>query len=215
MDHPIAVLCTTLILLGACTSSPLPSSSDQGPHPHEYAPIERFEVTELDPAIRELYREHLDSFEGTTRTGSTVNLSEIRTDHRVVLLTIFAEWCENCGYEAPELVELHRRFRDRGFAIVARSEYSHPADVERFVEKHGIPYPVLLGSPNPDPEDEDAVRTTTTHYRFRKAIDSTRKWGTPFNVLLVRDEPGAFYAVKGEFRPGALERFLRRRLPDD
>lgn len=214
MRYPVPALCISVFILGGCISSPSPVKVDDEPEPHEYAPIERFEIEELEPATRRLFREHLDSFDGATRTGGTVDLPELRETNPVVLLTIFAEWCENCAYEAPELVELFHRFGDRGFAVVARSEYSHPAEVERFVEEHGIPYPVILGSPNPDPENEDAVRTTTSHFALRKALDDPRKWGTPMNLLVVDGDLERVHMVLGEFVPEELDAFLDERLPE-
>jgi peroxiredoxin len=209
-----AGLVTLAVFALACAGAP-PRAAEEEPEPHEYAPIRRLELASLAPEARELLVEHLESFSGETRTGEMVRLEELRAETPVVLLTIFAEWCDNCGYEAPELVDLHRRFGDRGFAIVARSEYSHPAEVTAFVERHGIRYPVILGSANPDRQDEDAVRTITLHYRVRRALgDEDRKWGTPFNVLLVRDDPGVAYVVMGEFEPGALEAFLESRLEE-
>lgn len=182
------------------------TGAQEPPHPHEYAPIESFdEVLRGVPDPEAIAAD----FSGETLEGEVVDLAGTRKEHDVVLLTYFAEWCENCRYEAPELVRMHERFADEGFAIIARSEYSHPDEVRAFVERYGIDYPVLVGSPNPDPESEDEVRTSTTHYRLRRMLGDERKWGTPFNLLLA---DGEIFVVAGEFEPGALEAFLEERL---
>lgn len=182
----------------------------QEPHPHEYAPIDT--VTIEGGELESTFEELLDEFSGPNLEGEPVELSRLLEQNRVVLLTYFAEWCSNCRYEAPILAELYQRYRDRGFEIVARSEYSHRDEVERYVQKYGVEYPVVLGSANPDPDDEDAVRTVTTHYRFRKALGDERKWGTPLNVLILGGELDTIRVVTGEFFPGALEEVLAREL---
>ena len=46
--------------------------------------------------------------------------------NRVTLLTYFTEWCDNCRYEAPDLVAKYGAHREDGLMIIGRSEYSHP-----------------------------------------------------------------------------------------
>jgi thiol-disulfide isomerase/thioredoxin len=128
-----------------------------------------------------------------------------------VLVTWFAEWCANCGYEAPILGDLHRRWRDRGLAVVARSEYSHPDEVQGFLGRHALHVPVVPGSPNPDPEEEDAVRTSTAHYELRRALGDERKWGTPLTLVFAHGGDSA-WAVLGELVPEEMEAFVARRL---
>lgn len=185
------------------------------PHPHEYASMTRVEldaVLQGHPDVRERTLTYAD-FTGTSLDGRRVDARAWIERYPVVLFTYLAEWCENCGYEAPVLSEAYWRFADRGFRIVARSEYSHPAEVRRFAARNGTPFPVLPGSPNPDSEREDAVRTTTHHYRLREALGDGRKWGTPLS-LVVTGDPGRVHVVLGEVVPEELFDFLDRRLPE-
>lgn len=180
--------------------------------PHEYAPIQPVQVSDLTPQTTAVVDEFLAGFSGETLSGGSVDARAVAAGSRVLLLTIFAEWCCNCRMEAPKLVELATTWGDRGFSIISRSEYSAPVEARRHTEEFGLSWPVLLGSPNPDPEDEDLVRTRTAHYRIRTLFGSERKWGTPYNVLVVGGDFGTLYVTDGEYEPGALEAFLKEHL---
>lgn len=180
--------------------------------PHEYGSIQPVAVSELTPENAALAEEFLAGFSGETLSGGTVDARAVAADSRVVLLTIFAEWCCNCRMEAPRLTALARAWRNRGFAVISRSEYSAPVEVRRHVREFGVSWPVVPGSPNPDPENEDLVRTTTAHYHFRTLLGSERKWGTPYNVLVVDGDFDTLYVTDGEYEPGALEEFLKEHL---
>lgn len=187
------------------------------PHPHEYAPIEQVSLQDRladEPEILERATE-LEDFTGTSLDDRRVDARRLVEEHPVVLFTYVAEWCENCRYEAPHLARLYWKYADRGFRIVARSEYSHPQVMKEVAGMYGSPYPIIAGSPNPDPENEDAVRTTTHHYRLRKALDDPRKWGTPMNILVVDGDVEQVHMVMGEFVPEELDAFLDENLPEE
>lgn len=186
------------------------------PHPHEYAPIEAVDLREEladEPEILER-TVALEDFSGTSLDGREVDARALVEEHPVVLFTYVAEWCENCRYEAPHLARLYWKYAERGFRIVARSEYSHHEVMKEVAGRFGSPYPIIPGTPNPDPENEDAVRTTTHHYRLRKALDDPRKWGTPMNVLVVDGDLDRVHMVLGEFVPEELDAFLDEHLPE-
>jgi thiol-disulfide isomerase/thioredoxin len=56
-------------------------------------------------------------FSGTTVKGETWSLSD-RLGKKPVLVNFFATWCGPCRMEYPELLELHRKYRDQGFEVV-------------------------------------------------------------------------------------------------
>jgi hypothetical protein len=67
---------------------------------------------------------------------------------RVVML--FGTWCPNCNDATHYMVELHRRYRDRGLAPVGLA-FELSGDFERdaqqvrtYAEHHGIEYPLLV-----------------------------------------------------------------------
>ncbi|MCZ6597213.1 MAG: HEAT repeat domain-containing protein, partial [Planctomycetota bacterium] len=69
---------------------------------------------------------------------------------QATLLQIFGTWCPNCYDETTYLVELHERYRGRGLAIVGLAfeltgDFERDAEqVRRYVERHGIEYPILI-----------------------------------------------------------------------
>jgi len=209
LDRPL-VLGTLLLLLGLSGGFHLGRASDPGPdepHPHEYAPIS----TLSGPDAARARTVAMGQFGGPTLDGGSVDFEELLGDHEVVMATWFAEWCANCGYEAPHLGRLARQWADRGLAVVARSEYSHPDEVRRFMGRHAFHVPVVLGSANPDPDREDEVRLGTEHYRLRTSLGDTRKWGTPLTLIFTRgsDPVGV---VLGEYVPDEIEAYLWERL---
>ena len=75
--------------------------------------------------------------------GRVVSLSEYRG--RVVLLNFWATWCESCTEEMPLLETLHRRYRERGLAVLAPSiDAAGRRAVLPFVARHSPTFPVLL-----------------------------------------------------------------------
>lgn len=76
-------------------------------------------------------------------SGKPVSLESFRG--KVVLLDFWATWCEPCLEELPDLVNLHRKYADKGFALVGVSmDAEGRRVVEPFVKRHAIPYPILL-----------------------------------------------------------------------
>jgi thiol-disulfide isomerase/thioredoxin len=94
--------------------------------------------------------------------GKLVTNDDPRFRDKVVIVEIFGTWCPTCHDSAPTMVELYRRFRDRGLEIVGLA-YEVTGDpevdgalVERFAEKFGIEFPLLLAGVN----DSDSPNAT-------------------------------------------------------
>jgi len=75
---------------------------------------------------------------------------------KVVLLNVWATWCQPCREEIPDLIKLQEKFASRDFTIVAIAIDGGDGDVvksfvqnERFstgITSKAMNYPVLLGS---------------------------------------------------------------------
>lgn len=80
--------------------------------------------------------------------GNVVRLSD--TAGRVRLVDFWATWCAPCREEVPMFQELHERYADQGFTLIAVSmDDEGPSRVERikaFVDEYGISYVNVLGN---------------------------------------------------------------------
>ncbi len=86
--------------------------------------------------------------------GRWVSNEDPRFKGKVVLAIVTGTWCPNCHDEAQYLVQLDRKYRDRGLAIVALDfeEPEQQANLEReraFVRQYGVNYTYLIaGAPS-------------------------------------------------------------------
>jgi len=82
-------------------------------------------------------------------TGKVVSNTDPQFRGKVVIVDIAGSWCPNCHDETPFLVELYRRYHDRGLEIVALSfeeaaQLQNPTRLKAFIKHYGIPYTVLV-----------------------------------------------------------------------
>lgn len=82
------------------------------------------------------------SFALTERQGARVDLSSLRG--KPTLLLFFAPWCPVCGVESQNISWLKRIVGDSANVVSVVSDYESTNEVERFVAKHEVDYPVLL-----------------------------------------------------------------------
>jgi thiol-disulfide isomerase/thioredoxin/uncharacterized lipoprotein YmbA len=86
--------------------------------------------------------------------GKLVSNEDSRFKGKVVLAIVTGTWCPNCHDEAQYLVQLDKKYRDKGLAIVALDfeEPEQQKGLERqraFVKKYGVRYTYLIaGAPS-------------------------------------------------------------------
>ncbi len=86
--------------------------------------------------------------------GKLVSNQDRRFKGKVVLAIVTGTWCPNCHDEAQYLVQLDKKYRDKGLAIVALDfeEPEQQGSFEReraFVKKYGVKYTYLIaGAPS-------------------------------------------------------------------
>jgi thiol-disulfide isomerase/thioredoxin len=73
---------------------------------------------------------------------------------RVVMINVWATWCEPCRNEFPLLVRLDEEFRDKGLTIIALSA-DDPDSIESlvkpYIEQVGAKFPIIVkGYGDPD-----------------------------------------------------------------
>jgi hypothetical protein len=115
---------------------------------------------------------------------------------------------------APVVARLYEKYSDAGFDVVAVSDYGTTEEIKAYFGEHPARYPVVVES------DSSGAREKTTHYGYRRQTGDSRKWGSPYNVLL---EPAKLSAkgdllsakvwiANGELIEHDAEQFIRERL---
>ena len=75
---------------------------------------------------------------GSQRTES---LADLRG--KVVVLNVFASWCDPCKAEAPVLEQAQRQLARRNATILGVTYLDNSSDSEQFVRQEHITYPVI------------------------------------------------------------------------
>lgn len=68
-------------------------------------------------------------------SGKQINVSSYKG--RVLLLDVWASWCDPCKQELPVLNEMARRLKGHGIDVLAVSVDQERANVEKFLRDHG------------------------------------------------------------------------------
>jgi thiol-disulfide isomerase/thioredoxin len=77
--------------------------------------------------------------------GKRVTLSSFKG--KLVVIDFWATWCEPCIADIPKLNELHERYRMQSVQLLSIAAESGSAkNVRETSVKHGIRYPVLIGT---------------------------------------------------------------------
>jgi cytochrome c biogenesis protein CcmG/thiol:disulfide interchange protein DsbE len=77
-----------------------------------------------------------------TLDGRRVSLSDYKGS--VVLINLWATWCEPCRMEVPDIEAAYRAHRGEGFIVLGVDLQESAGTVKSFVDQFGITYPVLL-----------------------------------------------------------------------
>jgi thiol-disulfide isomerase/thioredoxin len=114
--------------------------------------------------------EDAPTFSARSLDGETVELADLRGT--VVLINVWATWCEPCVAEFPELADLHRDLAPRGFTVIGLNAdvASKRLQVRRMVEEHDLPYSIWL-----DPKNEAQVAFKLRGYPTSILIDRQGK----------------------------------------
>jgi cytochrome c-type biogenesis protein len=118
----------------------------------ERGEINRSVLPKLDPDVKRALDElgipaveqpiPIVDFSAELPDGTTVSLSDLTG--KTVLLNFWATWCGPCRMEMPSMETLYRRYKDRGFEILAVNVQENKRDVSAFMETMSLSFPAAL-----------------------------------------------------------------------
>ena len=76
--------------------------------------------------------------------GNGVDISDFKG--KIVFLNFWATWCPTCVVEMPSMEKLHRKLKDKDFAVVTISIQDSAAAVKEFFGKNQLTFTALLDS---------------------------------------------------------------------
>jgi thiol-disulfide isomerase/thioredoxin len=95
--------------------------------------------------------------EGRLADGSKFDWS--RYQGKVVLIDFWATWCGPCLASLPELKKVHAQFAPHGFEVVGVSLDSEQKDLDAFLARSPLPWPVVANqAAGSDRDEPNAVR---------------------------------------------------------
>jgi thiol-disulfide isomerase/thioredoxin len=119
---------------------------------------------------------------------------------KVVLVNLWATWCEPCRHEMPFLAALENKFRERGVVLITISA-DEPEDEKAahdFLKEHGIRFPAYMK----DVQNND---------NFITHID--KEWSGALPAMFLFDRSGKkVRRFIGETEPEELESAVRELL---
>jgi thiol-disulfide isomerase/thioredoxin len=139
--------------------------------------------------------------------GRLVRSDDRRFRGKVVLVEILGSWCPTCHQAMPELLRLYRRYHPRGLEVIGLAFEAtgdtavDAAQLRRYRDKFGIPFPLLLAGIN----DEQSIADALPQLRDVSAFPTT--------VVLARDGRvrqiyAGFHGLASEGRHGKMARGL-------
>jgi cytochrome c biogenesis protein CcmG/thiol:disulfide interchange protein DsbE len=89
----------------------------------------------------------------------------LESTDKPIVINFWASWCGPCREEAPDLVNLHEQYKDdiEVYAINLTNTDSI-VGVERFVEKYGFTFPVLMDKEGEISEKYHVLSIPTTFF---------------------------------------------------
>ena len=135
----------------------------------------------LVPSTASAVIEHI-SYTATSLDGKPVSLDDFRG--KVVLINVWATWCQPCREEMPSLQSLQQKFSDKNFTVIGVSidDMGSQDRIKDFLQSAGITYTIWL---DPNNNFESTFKTIGTPesflidrdgiilYHWRGPIDTT------------------------------------------
>ncbi len=132
---------------------------------------------------------------GPTLDGKQFNIEQWRG--KLVLVDFWATWCAPCIMEMPHLIEVYKRYHDKGLEIVGVSLDHSREQLEQFVKQRQIRWQQVFYEP--DAEDPEWQNPLAAKYNITSI---------PMTLLVDREGKVARVGLRGEH----IERAVRELL---
>ncbi|MEE8437128.1 MAG: redoxin domain-containing protein [Candidatus Neomarinimicrobiota bacterium] len=172
---------------------------------HEYAPIKWLSLDSLERGGADLFALTAHDSKGNTKKIFPRHLQK----SKVLIITYMANWCPNCNYQAPLLSEIYEKFHSAGLESIVIMEYSALKSARLFVDRHKLTMPIYFGQIQ---AKDKTRRQLTEHYKIRRIMADERSWGTPFSIIIEKNNFSKIGFIAGEFKLDELELYLTRLL---
>jgi peroxiredoxin len=107
--------------------------------------------------------------------GRKENFADLRG--KVVLVNFWATSCVTCVKEMPELIDIYRKYNDRGLDLVAVAmSYDPPAYVSNFAETRQLPFKVAIDNTGEVARRFGDVKLTPTTYVVNKRGEIVKRY---------------------------------------
>jgi cytochrome c biogenesis protein CcmG/thiol:disulfide interchange protein DsbE len=133
------------------------------------------------------------AFRARTVDGSNRIRSLADYKGQVIVLNIWATWCEPCKVEMPSFEQLHRQMRDSLRVVAVSIDDAVGADsVRAYARGLGLTFDILLDSTHAIDRDYQAVGYPQTFFiardgTIRKRWIGPADWTSTANLALLRD----------------------------
>jgi cytochrome c biogenesis protein CcmG, thiol:disulfide interchange protein DsbE len=143
------------------------------------------------------------TFSAVTIDGSKKTKTLADYKGKIVLVNVWATWCEPCRAEMPSMEKLYREFGPQGLVIVAVSvdEPGTEDQIRAFAKEYGLTFEILH-----DPDKEIARRYQVTGYpesfiigregTIRRKVFAAADWSSDANRALIRELLGGTTASR-------------------
>lgn len=104
----------------------------------------------------------------TTLDGKKIRPGELRG--KLVLVNFWATSCGVCLQEMPDLIATWRRYRSRGFEVIAVAmSYDEPEQIRAYMAKRSLPFQVVFDRDGALAREFEGVRATPTTFLIDRA----------------------------------------------
>jgi len=98
---------------------------------------------------------------------------------KVILLNIWATWCQPCREEFPDLMKLYRNYKSGGLGLILVSAdfESELPDVRKFLHQHDVGFPTYFK------QEKDMAFINELHREWTGALPATFVYGSDGTLL--------------------------------